>query len=416
MKNFLNYQGNKNRLLDFIDSYLPNYFQPQKKLLDIFSGGASISNHYFNKINMVSNDIEIYSYHLANAIYSQGKQNFNNSWRTKFETDYFYNFDKLKALYKDLLEDEQNFLQTKDIIQLKKLYSRIPTIWNNLYSNITTNNLKWSDLQRASLYCLMTTHYSASYFGLLQSIELDSLKYAIDNTLSEYNISYLYSVLYGVMSQSVFSKDGHMAQPLSIEKNQNRLIKCRNHKIFESFMKGIDEYSPKKPRYKNLALNHELNDFFEDATLLDNIGCIYADPPYTDMQYSRYYHLLTTITKYEYCEPTIKYGKYTSGLYLNNRVQSTLSTRKNCLPELTKLMILCKSKKINLCISFAYPDEISSEKNDRYTMNIKDLIDSCKHVFSDEKVLIEKITYEHANHRNSSKKQVYEYLICCRGE
>ncbi|MCF0125694.1 MAG: DNA adenine methylase, partial [Clostridia bacterium] len=83
MKTFLNYQGNKNRLLDFIDKYMPDYFQPNKKLLDIFSGGGSVSNHYYNKIGMLSNDAEIYSFHLANAIYSQGKKCFNEKWESK---------------------------------------------------------------------------------------------------------------------------------------------------------------------------------------------------------------------------------------------------------------------------------------------------------------------------------------------
>lgn len=416
MRNFLNYQGNKNRLLDFIDTYLPHYFQPGKCFLDIFSGGASISNHYYNKISMISNDIEIYSYHLSNAIYSQGKRFFDTEWKTKFKNDYLQNFYMLENIYKDLLEEENKYINNKDVNNLIKLYSRIPTIWNNLYSEITKTNLVWKDLINVPFYCLMTTHYSTSYFGLLQSIELDSIKFAIDSTVSDYNTSYLYSVLYGVMSQSVFSKDGHMAQPLSLEKNKNRLLKCRTIKIFDLFEKGISDYNPETPVFQNEALNKELSVILQDETLLDNIGCIYADPPYTDMQYSRYYHLLTTITKYQYCEPTIKYGKITSGLYLNNRIQSSLSTRKNCLNELKKLMLICKKKRINLCISFAYPDEISNEKNDRYTMNINDLISSCQDIFSETNVEIEKKTYEHANHRNSSKKKVFEYLICCRGE
>lgn len=415
MNNFLNYQGNKNRLISFIDSYLPNYFQQDKKFLDIFSGGASVSNHYFNNVPMISNDIEIYSYHLANAIYSQGKRKFDDTWKSKFITDYKMNFSQLQKLYTKELKEEQSFISSKEFNGLKVLYDSIPTIWNNHFSKITNKELLWTDLCNVSLYCLMTTHYSTSYFGLLQSIELDSLKYAIDNASSEYNISFLYSALYGVMAQTVFSKDGHMAQPLSFEKNINRLFKCRSIKIYESFFKTIDEYIPQEPCFENIAMNHKLSDFFSNEELLNNVGCIYADPPYTDMQYSRYYHLLTTITKYEYCEPTIKYGKYTSGLYLNNRLQSPLSTRTNCLPELRKLMNICALRQINFCISFAYPDEISSEKNDRYTMDIKELISACKEIFSEKNVTVQKLPYEHANHRNSSKKKVYEYLICCRG-
>ena len=63
MKNFLNYQGNKNRLLDFIDSYLPNYFQPQKKLLDMKFKYSyfdeSLEDYYGTNSNLVEKVIHI---------------------------------------------------------------------------------------------------------------------------------------------------------------------------------------------------------------------------------------------------------------------------------------------------------------------------------------------------------------------
>ena len=67
----------------------------------------------------------------------------------------------------------------------------------------------------------------------------------------------------------------------------------------------------------------------------------------------------------------------------------------------------------NPCMYYGF-----NEENDVYAKNIRLLEDDITliDVYIKEKVLIEKITYEHANHRNSSKKQVYEYLICCRGE
>lgn len=74
------------------------------------------------------------------------------------------------------------------------------------------------------------------------------------------------------------------------------------------------------------------------------------------MQYSRYYHLLNTVTAYSYDSPTILHGKFTKGLYLNNRFFSRLSCKKTCLMDMTLLMRACKLNKINLCISFGYPD------------------------------------------------------------
>ncbi len=262
----------------------------------------------------------------------------------------------------------------------------------------------------------MTTHYSTSYFGILQAIQLDSIRYAIEMTPITYNKSLLLSLLYSVMSTSVFSKDGHMAQPLNLDKNPTRLFKCRNINIFDSFMKSIENYNYDASKFDNRALNYDLDDLLRDEEIFNSVGCIYADPPYTDMQYSRYYHLLTTITYYAYCEPTIKNGKFTAGLYLSNRNQSALSTKKECLTKIKMLMTKCKKDNINLVISFGYPSKISGEKTDRYIMNVDELILSCTDCFGKDNVQVKTYDYKHSNHRNSEKKKVIEYLICCRGQ
>ena len=63
-----------------------------------------------------------------------------------------------------------------------------------------------------------------------------------------------------------------------------------------------------------------------DQKIFSNVGLVYADPPYTDMQYSRYYHLLNVAAKYEYPKLTITKNGYTKGLYTEGRYQSKLSS------------------------------------------------------------------------------------------
>lgn len=45
-------------------------------------------------------------------------------------------------------------------------------------------------------------------------------------------------------------------------------------------------------------------DLLKQDDIKNNVSFIYADPPYTDMQYSRYYHLLNIVAKYDYPAPT----------------------------------------------------------------------------------------------------------------
>lgn len=146
------------------------------------------------------------------------------------------------------------------------------------------------------------------------------------------------------------------------------------------------------------------------------IKLIYADPPYTDMQYSRYYHLLNVAANYDYPEPTISRGKFTKGLYTEGRNQSDLSKKSTAKKHLEELFSYCNKNKIILALSYAYPKDAARQKIDRYTISIEDLVDTAKRIFGNKRVQIELKEYRHANNRNSSTKEVFEYLILCGQE
>lgn len=414
MKNILTYQGNKTKLIDYISKNINEYLVEGKALLDIFTGGGSIAKYYKDKIKVYANDLEVYSYHIVNSFLSKSKK-IDCEIIDKFLNDYKNNFSFLYARLSNYIQDENNYINDCNITMTKELYYNYPTIWNQKYSEIINDYLDWKKLNNKDHYYLFSTHYAGTYFGILQSIEIDSIRYAISNISLDYNVSCFFSCLYYAMNQVVFSKDGHMAQPLDIEKNQSKLFKKRSISVLDVFMETLENFNQNCCVFEHKVFNYELNSIICNSEIIKRVGCIYADPPYTDMQYSRYYHLLNTVTIYEYCSPTFKNDKYTKGLYLSNRNQSKLSSKNSCMYEMIKLMEVCSNNRINLVISYGYPEFNSSEKKDRYVMTFEDLINSCFKVFGKENVKIERMCYEHTNHRNSKKKHVIEYLICCRG-
>ena len=134
---------------------------------------------------------------------------------------------------------------------------------------------------------------------------------------------------------------------------------------------------------------------------------------YTDMQYSRYYHLLNTVVQYDDPNLTKNARGYTKGLYLENRFQSQLSKKSTCLESMEKLIGFSFKYNKVLAISFAYPQNIDKQKTDRYVMDIADLIEVCKKYYPSNRVHVKKVKYEHSNNRNSEHKKVLEYLIIC---
>lgn len=414
----LNYQGSKEKLIGFIDASIDPYLVNDKAIFDIFSGGGSISAHFANTTTVYANDVELYAYNITKSLLEMNKFSpFDTVFHAKFTKDFNSNYSILTGFLSEALNEEEKVLQSKNRDDAINFYNMVPTLWNHGYSKILSSTITDESIeQRKYIYSLFTLLYSNNYFGLKQAIEIDSIRYAIENVNKKYNKSFLFSSLYAAMNMCVFSKDGHMAQPLNNEKYSLRMIKRRNRSIISEFNNSVSHYDQiTEPISQN---NQTFNmDFLELLKKVDlsNVGCIYADPPYTDMQYSRYYHLLNTVTEYRFAHPTIVHGKYSSGLYLDNRFQSEISTRGTFLTSLKNLCLYCKEHKINFVLSFAYPSNTLVEKTDRYLASIDQLIDMTCSVFGRHNVTVKDVSYLHSNQRQSSKKKVQEYLILCKG-
>lgn len=403
----LNYQGSKKNILDFLHSNIDVLLNNNSTLLDIFSGTCSVGYSYKSKCRVYANDSELYAFCIAKALLSSG---YSGIQRIKSELKEYFDENKnsLNPEYLELAKQETSILNDEKTEDLINLYLQTPTIWNNPDIRYSTH----------TSFELFTTYYSNSYFGICQAIEIDSIRYAIEKFRDSKVYYALLTSLYYAMKECVFSKDGHMAQPLDFEKNHTRMIKQRKKSIYDLFFTKFDEFYSQEfvtNIYKNKVFNMDFSDLIKEKSIIKDVSLIYADPPYTDMQYSRYYHLLNTVTEYNYPSPTINNQSYTKGLYVNNRFQSQLSAKSKSLDSLMQLIQFSHKYHKDLVISFGYPEDIQKQKSDRYVMNIDELIASCKTVYGLTSVEVANTDYTHSNNRNSIPKRVKEYLIICKG-
>ena len=93
-----------------------------------------------------------------------------------------------------------------------------------------------------------------------------------------------------------------------------------------------------------------------------------------------------------------------------------MSKKSTAKGRLEELFNYCHENGVVLALSYAYPKDKSNQKTDRYTVSIEELVDIAKRVFGNKRVQIELKDYQHANNRNSSTKEVFEYLILCGQE
>jgi adenine-specific DNA-methyltransferase len=399
----LNYQGSKKNLIDFIHSNTDLYIDKSKAILDIFSGTCSIGYSFKSRNVVYANDSELYSYHISKALLGKRPQRPEHEVKDILDTYINKNFQKLNIELGNFNLIEKRALNEGSVENLCEIYTDYPTIWSGKHKKINEQ-----------IYHLFSTYYAGTYFGIEQAFYIDSIRYAIDYFANTELFSIMIASLFYAIKESVFAKDGHMAQPLDPLKNSKKLLQQRIKKIDELFWnKVLEFYSSKFIDTNNLnrVYNLDFRDLLKKEEIRENVGFIYADPPYTDMQYSRYYHLLNVLAKYDYPKPSTIHGKYTKGLYTENRFQSVLSQKGSSLKNFRTLIEYSKLNKINIAISFAYPANPSQQKTDRYVMTIDEIIKVCSEICSAKNVDVTSIEYTHSNNRNSEAKKVREYLV-----
>ena len=406
----INYQGSKKKLLDFIHLNTASLINPNETILDIFSGTSSVGYSFKNKNRIFANDSEEYAFVIANALLGEHPQISYNEITSTILSRFLGNYEKQNNEYISLARQEEILLANESKNDIVQFYNNVPTIWNtkSLYDNRT---------KRHFCFELFTTYYSSTYFGIKQAMEIDSLRFALD-IFKDSNLFYItLSCLFYAMKQCVFSKDGHTAQPLNMVKNSERLFKQRKKSITDYFLSKLKEFfesSFVNTIFQNKVYNMDFKKLLSLSEIRNDVDFIYADPPYTDMQYSRYYHLLNIAANYNYAEPTVIKDSFTKGLYVNGRFQSAISIKQKCQLHFNKLIEFAKAYNKNLAISFAYPTQ-NEQKTDRYVMSIHSISQACIKYFGIKKVEIVSHSYNHSNNRNSSPKSVLEYLVLCRG-
>lgn len=417
----LNYQGSKKQILNFIFQNIEQINKDNKPILDLFAGSGAVSYSLKRYYKVYSNDVEYYSYIINKALLSQKKLRLDKLSKKIFDDNYIKNLEELKNIFQKYLILEEKFIENNLKEELIKLYSNFPNIWKEGEHIIKSKKIRNPiDLRKEKKnldYILATLYYSTTYFTIKQAIELDSLRYAIEFIEENSRDKYLASLFYAI-KEVIFAKDGHMAQSLDIEKNFSKLKKIYKKNIYEIFKTKLKEFEGEEfleTLNENKVYNLECEDILKNNKLMEEVGTLYLDPPYTDMQYSRYYHILNVIAKYDYPDFTYFRGKITKGLYTEGRFQSNLSKKCTALNKLKKIILLAYEKKKNIIISFGYPQDVQSQATNRYVFALDELIEVVQEIYK-ENMKVEKIDYKHSNNRNSTTKKVFEYLIIGIGD
>ncbi len=216
-------------------------------------------------------------------------------------------------------------------------------------------------------YALITAYAANVYFGLRQSVAIDSLRRAIDaipetdRFVARKRTLYLAALLHAASVST--SGTSHFAQPRSIGRDRALLAVARRRSIDieEEFHTALDairrEWGTVPRREGNRVFRMPAEALLSPNGPLveEELGLVYLDPPYTADNYSRFYHLLETLVDYDYPPLAMRGGKLTQGRYpaVERRYQSAFSSRDGVEGAFRSIIEQTHALGANLLISYA---------------------------------------------------------------
>lgn len=136
------------------------------------------------------------------------------------------------------------------------------------------------------------TSYGGHYFSPRQALLLDTLRSHLPEEKSERSVCL--AALIQVASQCA-AAPGHTAQPFGLtDRGTEYLLEAWNRDPVERCQKALRSIAPIHARVLGEARTADALDI---AGELNSSDVAFVDPPYSDVQYSRFYHVLETIAR-----------------------------------------------------------------------------------------------------------------------
>lgn len=333
------YMGSKRSILDFVIGAI-NEIYTEGKVCDLFAGTSVLSGALGKLVPIHSNDIQEYSAVLSKTYLSNYDwQQFNDTLLEDILISANNHVRNFKEAYPDLNYTYSAEMQIKQFVQLEKKQQKLIDYNFDVL-----------------LYHLFTKYYSGTYWSFEQCLWIDALRRVAEdyrNTPVYYVIlsSLMYSMSY--CSQST----GHYAQyrDAKSESSKNDILIYRLRDIRPYFETKFNQL---KQHLGNNNLDHKVTslDYRSCLDELETGTLVYADPPYAFVHYSRFYHAIETLVKYDY--PKVDH----KGRYRTDRHQSPFGRRKEVKKAFEDLFIGIKKKKSDLILSYSNTGMISLEE------------------------------------------------------
>lgn len=271
------------------------------RVLDLFSGMGSVARSLSDVASVCTNDALEFTAAFARARLLDNPRVPVSSVVAGLQQPFNHRRKQLSNAHQDRLGAEDRALAGSR----RALEVHLSRARHAANSDVVRDGLRRADGRSdAGRYCLATGYFADGYFSLRQAIELDALRYAIDTTeaLTAYRDWLLSAWL--ASAGAVLNAPGHTAQFLKPNTDQQARRIQRNWRrsiwtIFADRLADVSLVGTKSWRASNNVITRDALEV-ANGSVPSDIGVVYADPPYTRDQYSRYYHVYETLYRYDF--------------------------------------------------------------------------------------------------------------------
>lgn len=324
-----------------------------RPVLDVFAGMCAVGNELASSHPVQTNDVHRFAQVVASAMFVEEAACPTSAVAlNELRDNYRVNRDALRAIVSDRVTSERVAIarsaETPGWRLLNAEHQKAADEGYPLAAGFQSLE-SYRGNTKLFPYSLFSRYFSYGYFGLEQSIDLDSLRYAIDLAPIPHRNYYLTALLRA--ASHCATSPGHFAQFLEpkSETATKYIGRIRARSVYQRFLDALDSFEIPVclDRRRNRASSGEAT---QHVRGLHGNSCespvIYADPPYSRAQYSRYYHVLETLIAYDYPACT---GK---GRYRHDRFQTGFSQSAKVIGAFTDFIGACAELKAPLYLSY----------------------------------------------------------------
>lgn len=317
--------------------------------------------------------------------------------------------------WKSWIDRERSALASGDGAELLALGATMPQAWRP----------NWEPDTSGIGLALLSDVYAGTYFGIAQALRLERLRLAVDlaydGGLGRWERAAALTALCNAASQAVFSAGKHFAQPHKITSAKSlgfharRALTDRSIDVDTAFRAAAAAVrGAARPSSEGHSSHHgRVEDTPASALQSWGVTTVYADPPYTAQQYSRFYHLLDTLVSGSLGPLQRVGGRVTSGLYPEGRYLSPFCSRRRAPEAFERLAVLAADASARLIVSYSGPGIPGGATGNARSVTMRQLVECLSNAYPRVTVSQLPVAYRQFNRQESEVpgRRETEYLV-----